>query len=485
MNTNGDLAAKFIGDGSAEFPGEAFDSEPSTGVYRDVFDPNPGYVISTHGNKRLKVSDTKIEAYVPYEIDEIKVDSLEVGPSPDDTTYDLKLGQRTGFIVDPYGPLPEDYTASLNFNDFSVLEHVGGGGATSQIRLQNLEGGAVLVNASTTSIQGTNSVSLGAPNGLIHLDGTHVIIDGGNVELGSFVDNLDGPDTDITCKSLTTSTTGTLTTGTGGYLFNGGTNASITGSGDISTADIKIAIGGTTYMNFLPGFIGITRPIAAGTNSITCGPISSSGTISNGTNSLTCGSIISSGTFSNGTNSMTCGSLSSGPITSNGTLSCGTNSMTCGSLSSTLLSSSLQPGITMVANGTQSSASGAVAQINIWNNSSPQFARGTMTYTNNNITAPRTGLYGYAYLLNFGTDASAANRSIWLGVNALTTRFGYVTQNSVAGQTNFSLSTSGQLLLTAGDTVQAACSWAGPGGPETFGTLTSTQPGFISLWFIH
>ena len=66
--------------------------------------------------------------------------------------------------------------------------------------------------------------------------------------------------------------------------------------------------------------------ISCGTNSLTCGNITSRA-INAGTYSLTCGSITSSGTFSNGTNSMT-----TGAITSSGNFNNGTNSITTGSI---------------------------------------------------------------------------------------------------------------------------------------------------------
>src|SRR5689334_22980755 len=99
MLQTGDYPTRFIGDGSESDPGQSFASQTGTGVYRDSMDANPGYVISTNGHKRLKVSDTKIETFVPFEIPEIDVDRIFVdNGTVNEPSYSFKSNTSTGFF---------------------------------------------------------------------------------------------------------------------------------------------------------------------------------------------------------------------------------------------------------------------------------------------------------------------------------------------------------------------------------------------------
>ena len=87
---------------------------------------------------------------------------------------------------------------------------------------------------------------------------------------------------------------------------------------------VYLNIGTTTagsLLSFSNSNLNISSNLNLGTNTITCGAITSTGTLGLGTNTITCGAITSTGTLGLGTNTITCGA-----ITSTGALTTKTNS---------------------------------------------------------------------------------------------------------------------------------------------------------------
>lgn len=292
MNNLGDYSRGYFGVGSETAPSETFGNEPVTGVYLDTPGTSSAYTITKRGRKRVRVSDTETTFYDPVIFDGGTSssgvsfpDGSELAPSITFTAhttsgmyYDTTIG---GPGIASGGGELQTWNPTRTTTTVPILAPAG----------DSVTPGLAFGTSGTGwSYDALNTRATLSTGGI-----TRLIVQPSEVNTGT-IPILTGS---VTCTSLLSS--GTVSCGT-----NGLTSGAITSSGAFTCGTNSLTCGDVLGENV---FVGVgtlsgasveTLSVSASTN-----PLNLIGTTINcGTNPMTVGAITSSGTMSAGNSTL-------------------------------------------------------------------------------------------------------------------------------------------------------------------------------------